>query len=168
MAQKTRKLEEILSLHAEAAKVISYADYFARRPLFSSLQIKNTGEETIEGLTLCVENANGMLLPCEKEVEVPYESVVEVDLGTILSPLYFSDLEGVTEEKITVTLRKDKKIIDTREWTVKTLPFDYWHGIEGDAELLASFVRPKLGDCARVKTEIEEQSLRAGRVYRQR
>ena len=102
MAQKTRKWEECISLKGETAKVVSYADYFARRPLFSSLQIKNTGEETIEGLTLCVENANGMLLPCEKEVEVPYESVVEVDLGTILSPLYFSDLEGVTEEKVQI------------------------------------------------------------------
>ena len=47
MAQKTRKLEEILSIGGEAAKVISYADYFARRPLFSSLRIQNEGEETV-------------------------------------------------------------------------------------------------------------------------
>ena len=157
MAQKKRKLEEILSIGGEVAKVISYADYFARRPLFSSLQIKNAGEETLEGLLLSVTSANGMLLPCEKELTLPFESVVEVDLGNLLSPFYFTNVEAVTEEKIIVTLKQEKKVIASKEWTVTTLPFDYWHGIEGDAELLASFVRPKLGDCARVQTEIVAQ-----------
>ncbi len=157
MAVKTKKLEEILSIDGETAKVVSYADYFARRPLFSFLQITNTGEETIEGLSVSIESENGMLLPAEKEIEVPFESVVEVDLGNLLSPLYFSNVEEVGEEKITVTLKKDKKLIAAKEWTVKTLPFDFWQGIEGDNELLASFVRPKLADCARVQTEIAEQ-----------
>ena len=157
MAQKPRKLEEILSIDGEAAKVISYADYFAHRPLFSSLQIKNDGAETVEGLTLSVENANGMLLSVEKEIDVPFESAVQVDLDNILSPLYFSGVEQVDEEKVVVTLRKDKKVILSKEWTVTTMPFDYWQGAEGDAELLASFVRPKLGDCARVRTEVIEQ-----------
>ena len=157
MAQKPRKLEEILSIDGEVAKVISYADYFAHRPLFSSLQIKNDGAETVEGLTLSVENANGMLLSVEKEIDVPFESAVQVDLDNILSPLYFSGVEQVDEEKVVVTLRKDKKVILSKEWTVTTMPFDYWQGAEGDAELLASFVRPKLGDCARVRTEVIEQ-----------
>ena len=157
MAQKMKKLEEIVSLTGEVAKVISYADYFTHRPLFSSLQIKNQGEETVEGLRLSVQNENGMLLPCEKEVDVPFESTVQVDLGSILSPLYFSNIEKVGEETITVTLRKDKKVIAQQQFTLTTLPFDYWQGTEGDAELLASFVRPKLGDCARVRTEIAEQ-----------
>ena len=157
MAQKTRKLEEILSIHGEAAKVISYADYFVHRPLFSSLQIKNEGGETIERLTISVQNDNGMLLPTEKEIDVPFESAVQVDFDNILSPLYFSNIDKVAEEKVIVTLRKDKKVILTKEWTLTTMPFDYWQGTEGDAELLASFVRPKLGDCARVRTEVLEQ-----------
>ena len=157
MAQKARKLEEILSVEGEVAKVISYADYFAHRPLFSSLRIKNQGEETVEGLTLSIHNAGGMLLHCEKEVDVPFESAVEVDLGSILSPLYFSNIDKVGEEILTVTLRKDKKVIVEKQWTVTTLPFDYWQGVDGDAELLASFVRPKLGDCARIRTEIVDQ-----------
>ena len=157
MALKTRKLEEILTLHGEPEKVVSYADYFARRPLFSSLQLKNAGEENVEGILLCVMGGNGIILPCEKELDVPFESAVEIDLGTLLSPVYFSGLEKVTEEKITVTLRRDKKIILVKEWTVTALPFDYWQGMNGDVELLASFVRPKLGDCARVRTEIHEQ-----------
>lgn len=157
MAQKKRKLEELISVGGEVAKVISYADYFAHRPLFSSLQIKNDGEEMLEGLLLSVTNENGMLLPCEKELNIPFESVVEVDLGNLLSPFYFTNVEGVTEEKILVTVKQNKKIIASKEWTVKTLPFDFWQGVDGDAELLASFVRPKLGDCARVRTEILDQ-----------
>lgn len=157
MAQKARKLEEVLSIDGELAKVISYADYFARRPLFSMLTVQNTGAEAIEGLTLTVHNDNGMLLSTEKEIDLPFESVVQVELGNILSPLYFSNVENVGEEKVTVTLRKEKKVLLTKEWTVTTLPFDHWQGTEGDAELLASFVRPKLGDCARVRTEVMEQ-----------
>ena len=157
MAKKTRKMEEILSIHGETVKVVSYADYFARIPLFSSLQIKNDGEETLTGLFLCVKNENGMLLPCEKELEIPFESVVKVDLGDLLSPFYFSNIESVQEEIITVTLKKDKKDILQQSWSVTALPFDFWQGTEGNAELLASFVRPKLGDCARVQKEIAEQ-----------
>ncbi len=157
MALKKRKLEEIISIGGEVAKVVSYADYFARRPLFSTLQIKNEGEEALEGLVLSVTNANGMLLPCEKALTLPFESVVEVELNNLLSPLYFTNVEAVTEEKLVVTLKQDKKLVATKEWTVTTLPFDYWQGIDGDAELLASFVRPKLGDCARVQTEIVDQ-----------
>ena len=131
MAQKKRKLEELISVDGEVAKVISYADYFAHRPLFSSLQIKNDGEEMLEGLLLSVTNENGMLLPCEKELNIPFESVVEVDLGNLLSPFYFTNVEGVTEEKILVTVKQNKKIIASKEWTVKTLPFDFWQGVDG-------------------------------------
>ena len=158
MAVKTKKLDEILSISGETAKVMSYADYFARKKLFSSLQVKNIGDEAIHDLVLTVENANGMLLACEKTLEeIPYESSVEIELGEILSPLYFSSLEEAKEELITVTLKKDKKQICILEFTVKTLPFDFWYGTEGDVELLASFVRPRLGDCARMHTEIESQ-----------
>ena len=48
MAQKSKKWEEFVSLYGETARVVSYADYFARRPLFSSLQIKNTAEEAVQ------------------------------------------------------------------------------------------------------------------------
>ncbi len=157
MAQKPKKLEEILTLQGEVSSVISYADYFARRPLFTSLQVKNNGEETLGELTLTVESTGEMLLPFERTLEIPYESVVEVALDNILSPLYFASAEEVKEERITVTIKKEKRTIITREFPVTTLPFDYWQGTGGDVEVLASFVRPRLGDCARMQTEILEQ-----------
>ena len=158
MAQKVRKWEEWLSLSGETLKVVSYADYFARKSLFSSLQIKNASEEAVEGLTLSVTNENGMLISCEKTLEeVPFESVVKVDLGNILSPLYFSNAEEIRVEKIEAVLRKDKKIVASAEWMVETLPFDFWQGIDGDNELLASFVRPRLADCAKIRADVANQ-----------
>ncbi len=157
MAQKTKKLDEILSLRGEIRGVISYADYFAHRPLFHSLRVKNDGEETLAEVSLTVEGTNGVLIPFKRALELPYESAVEVPLGDILSPLYFSSLEQAGEERVTVTLQTEKKIILQKEWTVKTLPFDFWQGTEGDLELLSSFVRPRLGDCAKMQTEVLSQ-----------
>ena len=158
MAQKTKKWEEWLSLSGETVKVVSYADYFAQRPLFSALQVKNTGEELVDDLTLAVTNENGMLIGVEKTLEeIPFESVVQVELGNVLSPLYFSNADEVREERIEATLKKDKRIVATAEWTVTTLPFDFWQGTDGDPELLAAFVRPRLADCARVQTEVDAQ-----------
>ncbi len=157
MATKMKKLEEILSLQGEINGVLSYADYFSRRPLFTSLQVKNEGEETLSDVILTVECTGGVLIPFERALELPFESTVEVSLDNLLSPLYFSSAEEVKEEKITVTLKTEKKSILSKEWKVKTLPFDYWEGINGDVELLASFVRPRLGDCARVQTEVADQ-----------
>ncbi|MBR2646939.1 MAG: DUF4011 domain-containing protein [Clostridia bacterium] len=158
MAIKTRKIDEIITLSGEAAKVVSYADYFARRPLFSSLQVKNAGEEVVNDLTLTISNENGMLVNVTKTLaEIPFESVVEVELDNVLSPVYFAGLEEVREEKIKVVLKKDKTLISAQEFTVTALPFDYWQGVEGDCELLASFVRPKLADCIRMQTEISAQ-----------
>ncbi len=158
MAQKIKKIEEMISLSGEAARVVSYADYFARKPLFSSLQIKNSGDVAVNDLTLTVFNANGLLIDCEKKLEeIPFESVVSVELGSLLSPLYFGTLEEVREEKIEVSLRTEKSVIAKLSFVVTALPFDYWQGIEGDPELLASFVRPRLADCARLQTEIAAQ-----------
>ena len=158
MAGKAKKLEELLTLKWKAVKVVSYVDYFAQRPLFSSLQIKNNGEEGITDLVLSIKNDGGMLIPCEKNLnEIPYESTVEVELGNILSPLYFASAEEVKEEKIEIVLCKDKKIITKAEVTVTTLPFDFWEGTEGNEEELAAFVRPRLGDCVRMQSEIAAQ-----------
>ncbi len=162
MAQKSKKLEEIISLHGQVNGVVSYADYFARRSMFTSLQVKNEGEETISDLVLSVEGTNGVVLPFERALEIPFESVVEVALDNLLSPLYFASAEEVREESITVSLKTEKKTVLTKTWGIKTLPFDYWQGTDGDGELLASFVRPRLGDCARIQTEVLEQMKKWG------
>ena len=111
MAQKIKKWKEWLSLSGETAKVISYADYFARRPLFTSLQIKNASDEFVTGLTLTISADNGMLIPFEKSFEeIPFESVIKVELGNILSPFYFSSSEEVKEERMDQIMRRQLEI----------------------------------------------------------
>lgn len=153
MATKQRKIEEVISLSVGAPLTVSYADYFARKPLFTTLQVRNDGEVAIEGLRLSVENENGLTLPLEKEVQIPFESAVEVELGCILSPSYFAALEEIREERVQVTLKTDKKTVAVAEVTVQALPFNFWEGADGNAEALASFVRPKLADCAKLQRE---------------
>ena len=110
MAQKVKKWEEWLTLSGETLKVISYADYFARKPLFSSLQIKNASEEAVDGLTLTLTNEHGMLVDCVKTLEeIPFESVVQIELGELLSPHYFASIERVGEETVEVILTKNGK-----------------------------------------------------------
>ncbi len=158
MAQKAKKWEEWLQLRGETPKYVSYADYFTQRRLFSALQICNSADEGAQNLTLTITNDNGMLLPYEKTFEeIPFESVINVEIDNILSPLYFSGREEIAQEKITAVLKKDKKIVATAEWTITTLPFDFWQGTEGNLELLASFVRPRLGDCAKIRADALEQ-----------
>ena len=158
MAQKIRKWEEWLTLVGETARVISYADYYTRRPLFSSLQVRNSAGEEAQGLTLTLTNENGMLIPYEKQLEeIPFESVVAIDTGNVLSPTYFSGLEEIREEKVVAELKKDKKVLATAEFTVTALPFEYWQGIDGDLTLLASFVRPRLADYGKIRAEVVGQ-----------
>ena len=77
MAQKAKRYEEFITLTVEARGVITYADYFTRKPLFSSLQIKNDGADSVEGLTLTVEGENGLIVPTVKTIaEIPFESAV--------------------------------------------------------------------------------------------
>ena len=158
MAGKQRKIEEFITLTAEAKKTVSYVDYFARRPLFYSLQIKNDGAVDIEGLTLSVHSENGLTVDTVKTIEkLPFESAVEAEIGCILSPVYFAQLETAAENEIFITLKKDKKLIAELSVRVLALPFDDWEGLSGDLEGLASFVRPKLADCSRLAKEADEQ-----------
>ena len=157
MAVKSKKYEEFISLNVEAAKVVSYADYYTKKPLFSTLQVKNAGAEAVAELSLCVSGGNGLIVEKQKLVDVPFESAVEVEIGELLSPLYFAELIEVKEEEITVSLKKDKKVIAEQTVAVKALPIDFWEGTDGNVERLALFVRPRLADCARIRAEIVEQ-----------
>ena len=60
MAQKIKKWEEFITIEGETSKIVSYVDYFSHRPLFSSLQLKNTADEVAQELTLTITNENGL------------------------------------------------------------------------------------------------------------
>ena len=158
MAAKRIPIEEIISVKAETVSVYSYADFFAGKSLFSTLQIKNDGTESVEGLRLVVTSSGGLLIAQEKTLEeIPYESRVHVNVGEVLSPAYFASKTQKTEEEICVALYANKRLVCESKHVVGILPFDFWQGLSGDVSLLSTFVRPRLADCARMRMEVEEQ-----------
>ena len=151
-------IKESLELSFKVQRFYSYADYFNRVPLFLSLQIANNSAESIDEIEVFIENQDGFLLPCSKKLDsLPFESSVEIAVGDCVSPLFLTDLADVSLQSISIRIFHGKTMIseDTAEVTV--LPFDYWSGRSGNAELLSCFSRPKISDCLRVLTEAQEQ-----------
>ncbi|MBQ9729214.1 MAG: DUF4011 domain-containing protein, partial [Clostridia bacterium] len=157
MAQKIRKIEEAIALTYEPVKTVSYADYFQRAPLFTSLRIKNKATVAVKELTVRLSNENGLLVPTEKTLaEIPFENSVEVELDMPVSPAYFVDLNEIKEEQIKLELFKEKRVLFSETFTVQALPFEFWDP-KKNVETLAAFVRPRLADCARIKAETLSQ-----------
>ena len=112
MAVKMKKLDELVSLTVEAVQVVSYADYYTQKPLFTALRVKNACAEAMDGLSIEITNEHGLIVNTQKDLgEIPFESEAEIELGNLVSPLYFVELEEQTEEQIVVALKKDKQII---------------------------------------------------------
>ena len=81
-------LRESVALSVRAQQFYGYADYFNRVPLFTALQVTNSGSETIEDLDVQIDCAEGFLLPFNKHLEsVPFESAVATSAANIVSPL---------------------------------------------------------------------------------
>ena len=155
--KKKAPRESRLSLYCTAQHYYGYAEYFNRVPLFSALQVVNTGAETAEGVDVTLENTEGFLLPYSRHLDaVPFESNVELAPEDIVSPLYLTELADVAVTEIRAKLICGKETAEARA-EVTVLPFDLWSGRSGNAELLASFVRPKIADCLRVLDAAQEQ-----------
>ena len=151
-------LKEGISISAKVQQFYSYADYFNRVPLFSTLQLSNAGAESAENIDVVIESADGFTVPFTKHFdEVPYESTVEVAAQSVVSPLYLTELAEVRVQTLRVTVLHGNDKIASCTADVTVLPFDYWCGRGGNAEILPSFVRPKVADCLRVLSEAQEQ-----------
>ena len=150
MAGKKKAPQSKLSLQCAARHYYGYAEYFARVPLFSALQVVNGGSEAAEGVDVTLENADGFLLPYSRHLDaVPFESSVELAPENVVSPLYLAELADVAVTRIAAVLTCGKERAEA-EAEVTVLPFDMWSGRSGSAELLAGFVRPKVADCLRI------------------
>ena len=157
MAGKKKAPQSKLSLQCAARHYYGYAEYFARVPLFSALQVVNGGSEAAEGVDVTLENADGFLLPYSRHLDaVPFESSVELAPENVVSPLYLAELADVAVTRIAAVLTCGKERAEA-EAEVTVLPFDMWSGRSGSAELLAGFVRPKVADCLRILDAAQEQ-----------
>ena len=147
-------LRESITLSVRAQQFYGYADYFNRVPLFTSLQIANSGSEAAEEIDVTIENADGFLLPFSKHLDsIPFESSVEISATNIVSPLYLTELSQLNTVTIKIRVLRGKDVLAEETAEVTTLPFDYWSGRGGNAELLSCFVRPKVAECLRVLSD---------------
>ncbi len=143
--KKKIHIEEKVTLDLRFPKYVGYLDYLLATP--ASVRIRSTFEEALP-LTISATSSEGLLLPFEREVEVPFESAVRVESGGIFSPLYLAENCEMKKVAVSVSARHENKIVASAETEVTVLPFDVWEGLSGNAERVACFVRPRLSDCS--------------------
>ncbi|MCH5156715.1 MAG: DUF4011 domain-containing protein [Clostridiales bacterium] len=144
-------LHDKVELILRAPKCVGYIDYAMRTPI--TVQVKNAYTEAVE-LKVTISDKEGLIVPYETQINVPFESAVEVTAEGVFSPLFLAENMDVKDVPFEVVVfdEKGKKLVK-KDDTVTALPYDYWEGVEGNAERLAGFVRPRLADRQRILTE---------------
>ena len=138
------------TLEPRFPRYVGYADYFLSTPVM--LQVRNDDSEAVT-LQVCIESDSGLLVPYETQAEVPFESSVELTAEGIFSPLLLAENDELRVCPVTVTASLDGKPVARVQTEITALPFDWWEGLDGNAERLAAFVRPRLADCAAVLSD---------------
>ena len=145
---------ETLEIEGELLNTVSYATYYSRIPLFSSFRIFNGGTEGAPEITVSVYGSTQLVLPTDMHIEeIPHESSVEAIPQNILNPKYLAELKEPETCTVHVKLSCEGGDVCTLDADVLVLPMDYWGGLSGNTEMLASFVRPKLADCQKILAE---------------
>ncbi len=143
-------LKDHLVIEARLPSFLSYADYFYRTPV--SIQVKNGFSENLS-VKIVAENTDGLILPYDTTVEVPFESSVELLAEELFSPLFLAENNEQTKQFVEFAAIVDGTEICRIRTETKVLPFDWWAGTESNSERLASFVRPKLSDVAHILSD---------------
>ena len=141
-------IKDKISIEKRFPKVVGYIDCALSTPV--SVQVKSGLAEGIE-LKVGISDTAGLIVPYETQVFVPFESAVELSAEGIFSPLFLAENRELkdVEVEITVSTVSGEALASTSH-KITALPYDFWEGIEGNAERLAGFVRPRLSDCVRV------------------
>ncbi len=154
MAAKNKKQIDTIEIEGELLNNVGYATYYSRLPLFTSFKIFNTATESARDLTVAVTGSTKLILPCDVKIEeIPNESSVEVSFPAVLNPKYLAEIEDAEVCTVGVKLLSSTDIICSLSAEVTAIPIDCWSGLSGNAEMLASFVRPKLSDCQKILAE---------------
>ena len=138
------------SIVPQFPRYAGYADYFLSTPV--SVQVKNDSAETAT-LRVFIESESGLIVNYETQAEIPFESAVSLTAEGVFSPLFLAENNELTVCAVTVRAELDGKEVCRENVEITALPFDWWEGLEGNAERLSAFVRPRLADCAAVLAE---------------
>ncbi len=149
MEKRSKDPRVQLSVRIRAPRYVGYHDYFAGEKL--SVVLKNEGAETAE-VTLLLSSKEGLIVPLERKVEIPFESTVEVE-EALFSPQLLAENDALLECGISARVLCGGGEVCAAEEKILALPFDRWEGISGNAERLAAFVRPQLSVCSFLHSE---------------
>ncbi len=147
ISKSKNQLKEKIQLHVQAPKYVGYVDYLLQTPVL--VQVKNGSSETVS-LRVTLSDENGLIVSFEATAEVPFESAVELKAENIFSPLVLSENNGLRTSPLDCVLWLGDKELCRERVELTLLPYDFWEGLEGNAERLAAFVRPRISDCARI------------------
>ena len=140
-------LKDKVSIELSFPAYAGYLDYFLASS--ASIKIRNEYSQSLN-LTVTITGGTGLLVPFEKSVEAPFESTVNVQAEGIFSPLYLAETEELTPCPVTVIVKAEGMEVCRAQTSITALPFDWWEGLEGNAERVAAFVRPRLAECAQI------------------
>ena len=143
-------LKDKITLIGRIPKHVGYIDCVLSTPI--SVEIKSDLAESVD-LKLCISDQEGLIVPFETEVKVPYESAVEVSAEGIFSPLFLAENSELKEVELKISAHANGEQIASVSEKITALPYDFWEGVEGNAERLSGFVRPRFPDCKKVMEE---------------
>ena len=152
--KKAKQLAEDIELEGELLNAVSYATYYCRMPLFTAFRLYNRGSAAVEELSVSVSGTTELILPRTLGVaEIPAESSIEVSVDKVLNPKYLAELEQPEVCTVNISVTCGKVKVCELSADVECLPIDYWGGLSGNVEMLASLVRPRIADCQKVLAE---------------
>ena len=153
-AKKKNKQFDLIELDGELLNFVSYATYFNRIPLFTTLRVYNNAEEDIEEVAIALSGDGALVMPATVNLPVlQAQSSTEVKFPPLLNPKFLADLKEMQICKVIVKVTCGKKEICSLSADVTALPMDMWSGLSGSVEMLSAHVRPKLSDCQKVLAE---------------
>ena len=153
-ANKKNKQFDLIELDGELLNFVSYATYFNRIPLFTTLRVYNNAEEDIEEVAIALSGDGALVMPATVNLPVlQAQSSTEVKFPPLLNPKFLADLKEMQICKVIVKVTCGKKEICSLSADVTALPMDMWSGLSGSVEMLSAHVRPKLSDCQKVLAE---------------
>ena len=144
MATLQKNVENIL-LELTLPRFVGYADTYLSTS--ASIAVKNGGEAAL--VTVRAESPDELIVPFEQEIEIGQGSTVRLALEGF-SPLLLAENDEVRVCNVIVTALLGGQVVCREVATVTALPFDFFEGLEGKTERLATLVRPHLQDCAPV------------------
>ena len=153
-SKKAKQQAEAIELEGELLNTVSYATYYCRMPLFTTFRLYNRGQAPAQNVTVTVGGNTDLILPRTVEIaEIPNESSIQVEVDKLLNPKYLAELESPENCTVNIAVTCGKNTVCQLKANVECLPIDYWGGLSGNVEMLASLVRPKVADCQKILAE---------------